>query len=186
MTDLVPTPQSIMVTVPIRRTFYTRQIPVQATLAADSLETGYRITRVQLSPPSVTLIGSRSGLDEAGDFMVTAPISLTGVRGELVLDVPLILPEGVSALDSTGTGIISVAVHVTVDPVTDYLVLTVNPTLSGLPSTFSVHLLPDEVSVLLTGPQPLLATIQGTSAMVTVYADLESDKTGTYLLLLRI
>ena len=69
-------------------------------LETDSLVEGHEVTRLRLSPPAVMLTGGRSALETVGDSVATAPITLTGVRSELILDVPLALTGGVSALDA--------------------------------------------------------------------------------------
>jgi hypothetical protein len=164
----------------------TREIAVQAALEADSLEEGYEVTRLRLSPPVVTLTGRRSALETAGDFVVTVPITLTGIRSELTLDVPLVLTDRVSALDAQGEPVNSVVARVKVVPVTDYLVLAVRPILSSEPLSLTVQLSPDSVSVLLIGPKPLLGEIQNGSALVTASVDLRGYAAGTHLLPLEI
>ena len=179
---LQPTPETVLVTVPVLCTFHTREVAIQATLDTDSLETGYEVTRVRLSPPVVTLRGSSSALEAVGDFLITAQISLTNVHSDLTIDVPLILPEGVSALDAEGKGMTGVVAHVTVAPVAGYLVLAIEPTLTGVSSSLSVQLLPQEVTVLLIGPQPLLAQVQEEPGLIIVSLDLAGREAGTYLL----
>ena len=187
VTDLQPTPETILATVSISHTFVdSRQVGVQAALETTTLPRGYEVTRVRLSPPVVTLIGRRSGLEEAGDYLATAPINLARVRSELTLDVPLVLPEGISALDTQGQAVTSVVAHVTVAPATDYLALAKKPVVSGVPPSLSAHLSPSRVTVLLIGPEPLLVQVEEELGLVRVSLDLTGLEIGTYLLPLEI
>lgn len=180
--DLQPIPDAILVEVPVRQTFYTREIAIQAALVATSLQEDYEITGVQLTPPVVTLAGSRRALEVVGDFLVTAPITLTNVRHNLILDVPLILPEDVSAMDAQGETVNSVIAHVSIAPVTDYHVLNMKLTLIGVSDTLNVQLSTDEVSVFLTGPRPLVAEIKEEPTLVTISVDLSGLPAGTHVL----
>ena len=73
---LQPSPDTILATVSITRTFDTREAAIQAKLETGSLERGYQVTAVRLSPPEVTLTGQEAVLDQVDDFVATAPINL--------------------------------------------------------------------------------------------------------------
>jgi diadenylate cyclase len=186
VTDLQPTPESILATVSISRTFESRQVGVQAMLETTTLPRGYEVTRVRLSPSVVTLIGRRSGLEEAGDYLATAPINLSGVRSELTRDVPLVMPEGISALDTQGQAVTNVVARVTVAPATDYLALTKKPVVSGVTPSLAARLSPSQVTVLLIGPEPLLLQVEEEPGLVRVSLDLKGFEPGSYLLPLEI
>ncbi|MBN1149428.1 MAG: diadenylate cyclase CdaA [Anaerolineales bacterium] len=177
---LAVSPQEVLVSVPIRRTFYTSEIGIQADLKLDSLEDGYEIMQVEITPNTVVLAGSRSALDSAGDFLITAPISLTGVNTELVIDAPLLVPEGASALNEQSESVNSVRVRVEVKPVTDFFVLSTSIDVRNLSPSLVASLLPSTASVLLVGPRPLLDEIKKDGGLVVIYLDLEGYSAGIY------
>jgi YbbR domain-containing protein len=179
--DLTLTPGEVLVTVPIKQTSLVREVPVQASLLSETLTPGYEINSVLVDPRTVTLTGTSLALESVGEFVETAPISLTNVLSEVTLDSPLVFPEGVVAMDDLGDRIFSVSVHITVSPVNDYLLLKIEPTLLGVPPTYTVRLSPQEVSVLLEGPQPLLDEIKDDPALVIVTLDLEGFSPGLYM-----
>ena len=149
-------------------------------------ERGYQVTAIRLSPPEVTLTGQEAALDEAGDFVATAPINLAGLFGSLVADVPLILSEGVLALNYLGVSVTSVVARVTVSPAAGYLVLGRVPTLSGVLPSLSARLSPGSVTVLLVGPEPLLAQVEKEPGLVRVSLSLAGYEPGSYLLPLEV
>jgi diadenylate cyclase len=173
ISGLAPDPEQVLATVPIQRTFATREVAVQANLARETVEAGYQIAEILISPSTVTLTGQQAVLNTVGDFVETAVITLTDATGLMVVDVPLLLPEGVEAIDAQGEPIASVTVRITIEPVTDYLVLTVQPLVINLAPNLSIQSLsPQEVNVLLSGPEPVIARVQQDPALVAVTLDL--------------
>ncbi|MFC2055900.1 YbbR-like domain-containing protein, partial [Chloroflexota bacterium] len=175
-------PAEVLARVPIEHTEFTRQVPIQANLRADTLEDGYEITSVRMSPTSLTLTGPRTALESVGDFILTAPITLTNVYSELTLDVPLILPEGVVGKGEKGENVDSAVVSIFVSPQTNYLLQTVPPIFRGLPLTYSAEMSPQQVSVLLIGPQPILDEIEANPSLVQIYMDVTDLPLGTHVL----
>ena len=96
---LQPIPDSVLVTVSITRTFDTREAAVQARLETGSLERGYQVTAIRLSPPEVTLAGQEADLESLASTLLRRPSTWRAFLSSLVADVPLILPEGVIALN---------------------------------------------------------------------------------------
>jgi diadenylate cyclase len=181
ISDLAPNPEEVLATVAVRRTFSTREVAVQANLARETVELGYQVSEVQLSPSTVTLTGQQAVLNEVGDYVETEVITLTGATGLMVVDVPLLLPEGVEAIGPEGEAVASVNVRITIEPVTDYLVLTVRPLVINLAPTLSVQSLsPEEVNVLLSGPEPIIAQVQQDPGLVTVTLDVAGYGAGPH------
>ena len=72
-------------------------------------------------------------------------------------------------------------VEVLVEPVTDYLVLTVTPMVVDLASNLTVQSLsPSQVNVLLSGPQPLITEVDGQPGIVTVTVDVAGQEAGLH------
>lgn len=173
-------PNDVLVTVPIQQTSFTREIGVQANLDMKSLENGYEVTSVEVAPKSVILSGSQAALNIVGEFLTTAPISLTGVTSDYSVDAPLTVPADTSALNQEGNSVQSVKVNIKIAPVTDYYVLSVRPELRNLPTTLNSQIDPSRVSVLLVGPRPLIAQIKDNPGLVIVYLDMHGYEAGVY------
>ncbi|MGB2910974.1 MAG: hypothetical protein WBB55_10365, partial [Anaerolineales bacterium] len=90
---------------------------------------------------------------------------------ELTLDVPLILPGGVVGKGEKGETVDSAVVSIFVSPATNYLLQTVTPTIRGLPLTYSAEISPQQISVLLIGPKPILDEIEADPSLVLIYVD---------------
>ena len=178
--NLTASPDEVLVTVSIRRSFFTRDIPVQARTVLETLEPGYEVTDVTVLPSSVTIAGSSSALEAAGDFLTTAPITLTNIYSGLGVDAPLILPEGVSAIDELGETVNSVRVEINITPRTDYLVLNRNITLRNVPDTLNARITTARISVLVIGPQNLLSEIRNNPDLIVLYVDLVDYTAGSY------
>jgi len=179
--ELTPSPKQILVDVKIEQEFETRVVAVQANINPDTLETGYQITSQIPSPDIVTLKGSRSGLAKVGDFVMTAPITLTGVYSELSTNVPLILPDGVEAINEQEAVILSVTVRVTVDPIIGYLRLNyIEVEERGLDPSLSSNVGENTVNALLSGPQYLLDEVVTFPYQLIVYVDLNGLSPGVH------
>jgi diadenylate cyclase len=175
-------PQLVVVSVPVRRTSFTRQVGIQATLDEKSLEANYEIASVEVTPASVTLTGPQADLTNADGYLVTAPISLTGHFADFTVEAPLVTPGGLTAVNDQGVIIQSVQVKVGIAPVTGYLVLERELTFLNLPEGTQATAEPSRVSVLLIGPQALLAEIDKNPQTVDLQVDLAKLAPGTYTL----
>jgi diadenylate cyclase len=184
---LHPSPEKVQVEVPIRHTFYTREIAIQAEVNSEDLNPDFKVTSARVFPATVTLIGDHKAINNAGDYLITAPISLTHITDDLTMDVPLLLPDGTQAVDALGETVSSVVAQVTVEPVTSYLVLTLKPTFMKLSPSLSLQQFsPDEINALLTGPKPLVEEVQAEPDLVAVFLDLGEYDTGAHTLTLEV
>ncbi len=178
--DVRVEPNEILITVPVEQTEQTRQVPIYADVKADTIEEGYEINSVLISPSTVTLIGEDFAVQQVGEFLSTAPISLTNVLSEISLDVPLLLPDGVVSRGEADEDTNNVRVDIQVSPVTNYLPLTAAPELRGLPQDEIAEISPSQVSILLIGPQPILDEITNNPSLVAVYIDVTGLGPGLY------
>ncbi len=183
---LFPASSNILAMVPIRRTFYTREVAVQANLVLSSLPKDYQVTEIRIEPVELTLMGLPTDLTSIEDFISTVPITLTGVYSSLHTTVPLLLPSNLSALDEQGRAVTFAAVTVQVEPVTDYWVLSLKPVLRGLAADQFGLLVPNQVSILVTGPQPILAQIRQDPSLVAAYIDVSGLAPGVYELAVQV
>jgi diadenylate cyclase len=184
--DLVPSPQQVVIDVIIIQTFSTREIAIQAVWDASTLDTDYTITGAVVNPSVVTLTGQQRALEAAGDYLQTATIDLTNIRSEFSEQVPLIIPEGVTAVDRDGNRLLNVFVTITIEPVTDYYSERRRVELRGLDPNLTARVSDSWVSILLFGPKPVLREIESDPSLLNVYADLSDLQTpGTYTVILQ-
>lgn len=178
---LSPSPQQVAVNVSINQTFNTRSIAIQAVWDSASLDPDYQVTSVGLEPSSVLLTGQPSALEQVGEYIETAVIDLTNVKSEFSTEIPLILPDGVTALSEDGIRIFNVRVNMNIEPITDYLALTERIEIRNLNPDFTAQLGVTSASVLLFGPRTALEEIRSEQGLVLVYIDLEEfTQPGTY------
>ena len=184
--DLVPSPQQVVIDVIIIQTFSTREIAIQAVWDASTLDIDYTITGAVVNPSMVTLTGQQRALEAAGDYLQTATIDLTNIRSEFSEQVPLIIPEGVTAVDKDGNRLLNVFVTITIEPVTDYYSERRRVELRGLDPNLTARVSDSWVSILLFGPKPVLREIESDPSLLNVYADLSDLQTpGIYTVILQ-
>lgn len=141
---------------------------------------GYRLVGVDVTPLSVTVVGTPDTLAGLDGFAATAPIDITGAKTDFEEDAPLSLPTGVSLFRQQ-----SVRVRVRIEPIVGSLTVPVVPTAVGLPETLAVRISPETVDVILEGPLPVLEAID-LEKDVRVILDLTDLQLGTYQVTPRI
>ena len=180
---LKPTPETILVSVPIQQLFSSREIAIQADLLTESIQTGYQLARVRVVPSVITLTGDRQALEDVGEFISTVPINLSDIRGHLSIQITLLLPDGTLALDSNGKSVNTVTAEITVAPTTGYLVLRRQISAINIPPSFVLkEISASWINVLLIGPQPILDQIQAQPELVAVIIDLTALEAGTQMI----
>lgn len=186
LTGLIVNPDNTVVSVPIKQNFFTKEVSIRANVNAESVETGYEIRSIDILPMSVTLSGNRSAIDAAGDYVNTAPINLESVFDNLVVNVPLEIPDDIRVLDEAGDPMMSVQVKIDIAPVNAYLVLEKNIELRNIPAGITARPSRASITVLMIGPSPLLKEIENNQDLLVIYLDLSEYEAGSYSLSLRV
>ncbi len=114
--EIIPEPDQLVATIYIRKTFFTREVGVQAQIDESNLTPGYEVAGIDVNPSTVTLAGPQSVLDEVDSFLLTAPILLDEKTSDFITDAPILIPEGISVINETGMPIRSVEVQVSISP----------------------------------------------------------------------
>jgi YbbR domain-containing protein len=136
--------------------------------------TGYRLTSISVSPPTVTIFSVDPALVNAlPGFLETMPIDLTDASDDISASVALNLPEGASLV-----GRETVFVQVSIAAIEDNLIVNLPVELIGLSPEFTALLSPETVDVILFGPLPVLEDL--TSANVRVVVDVTGLGEGTW------
>jgi YbbR domain-containing protein len=169
-------PAVIHVTVGISQRSDVREVRVLPNLVGE-LPEGYVLAQpFDYEPKSIIVNGPAEVLAALPGVVLTAPIDLTDRRASFVLDVPVELPDQRFVILTGRT--IQVTVGITA-PTTTRQLDRVPVTIIGLRAGLAADLLPNEVTVLITGSQPRLVAL--TTDDVRVVVDLAAfTAAGTY------
>ncbi len=158
------------VTVFVRRRIDAKDVGVNAVTVGSPPEE-YWLSGLTVSPASVTIQGDPTVIADLGSFVDTLPVDLAEAVGDISVDRPLDLPEGVQALDNEGNVLGTVQVNAQIAARTSDL-LTGRPVeLINDRGTLTVTLQPTAVQLLLSGPVATLKEIEAKPEMVRVVID---------------
>lgn len=168
-------PTEAQVTQIITRKQNAREVGVRAVIEG-ILPNGYWLSNLRATPNTVTLRGTPEILAEIGGFINTLPVDISQAEGNLTVETPLELPEGITAVDQNGKPVSLVAVIVEVMPRTGDLVVTRPINITNAPIDTELLFVPDQLDLLLSGPLPQLHAIEANPNLVQVYLDLATWK----------
>jgi YbbR domain-containing protein len=116
------------------------------------VEPGYWVTRITVSPPVITVYSSDAeSVVLLPGFVETEPLVLTGASSDLSRRLALNLPSGVAPVGEQ-----TVLVEVGVAAIESSLTVTRELEVQGLGPGLYASPSPDTVSVILSGPLPVL------------------------------
>lgn len=170
VTDVTFDPEEVEVTVVIRRRVNARDVGVRAVTTGSPPE-GYWLSGLTVDPTSVTIQGSPTTIAEIGSFVDTLPVDLSEVVGETLVEVPLVLPADVQAVDNQGNALTNVTVTAQVAPRSGDLLTSRTVELINDRGTLTIDIEPPEVELLLSGPLPTLNQIEQQPELVRVVVD---------------
>jgi YbbR domain-containing protein len=140
------------------------------------VEPGYRFTSITPTPPTVMVFSEDPQLVEAfPGYVNTKPLNLSGVDGYLETILELDLPDGVTVVGDP-----TVLVQVNVTALETSMVITREIEVIGLLPGLNAQVSPDQVSVRVSGPVPVLQNLILRDIRVVV--DLTSLEIGTHTL----
>ena len=168
-------PASVQVKVPITQKQGFRDVAVTIDRTGQ-VAAGYRITNITVAPPVITVSSSDPQRVEAlPGFVKTQTLDLTGASDDIVVRLPLALPEGVSV-----EGEPSVQVQVNIAAIESSQTEQRQLEFQGLGPGLSATASPDTVVVLVSGPLPVLDRLKQED--VRVILDVTGLEPGTYSL----
>lgn len=140
------------------------------------VEPGYRFTSITPAPPTVMVFSEDPQLVEGlPGYVNTKPLNLNGVDGYLETILELDLPDGVTVVGDP-----TVLVQVNVTALETSMVITREIEVIGLLPGLTAQVSPDQVSVRVSGPVPVLQNL--TLRDIRVVVDLTSLEIGTHTL----
>jgi YbbR domain-containing protein len=157
------TPPVVETRLAVKETVITKVVPVVQTIAGTP-SSGLAVTGVTSDPATVTLSGPApvlAGIQSAP----TAPVELAGARADVTRQVPLVLPDKVTA----SVPRVKVVVHIG-HSVLSTLFRAVPVRVVGVPAGTKSRVVPDRVDVQVEGPQDILARLKVTTLIVEANA----------------
>lgn len=172
---LTITPKSVSVTQPITLENSYKDVVVKVVTQGE-LASGYRLTNISVSPPTVTVYSAKPELiNQMPGYVETKPINVTNLNDDIEVRTELNLPAEVSLV-----GVQSVLVQISVAAIEGSLTLSIPVETMGLPPDLTAAISPATVDVIVSGPLPVLDTL--TSASFRAVIDLTGLEAGTYQL----
>jgi YbbR domain-containing protein len=175
ITGVTLTPGVVTLIQPITQSGGYRDVAVKVETTG-LLASGYRVTNVSVSPPTVTVFSSDPVVvAQMPGFVSTLPLDLAGANDDITIRLALILPEGVSVVGDEQ----SVTVQISIAGIETSISLNVPVEAIGLGSGLAAVISPESVDLILTGPLPILEDLL--DAEVRVFVDLTDLPEGTHL-----
>lgn len=170
VTGVTLTPDEAEITLGVSRRRDARDVGVRPITEGTPPE-DYWFSGAIATPATVTLRGEPAVLDDLNGFVDTLPVDISEARGPVRTQVPLDLPEGVTAFDSSGSPVQVVTVDATVSPLTGDLPLTRTVEILGAREGITATISPPQVEMLLSGPLPVLKEIEADPDLVKLRVD---------------
>lgn len=139
---------------------------------------GYRLTNISVVPLAITVYSANPQIvNDLPGFVHTMPLNLEGLKDDVDVSLSLDLPDGVLVVGDQR----SVLVRVSIAAVQSSMPIANVPIqVIGLPENLSVVLAPEMVTLLVSGPLPILDGINTDDIQVVL--DLTDYEIGTYQL----
>lgn len=166
-------PAVVQVTVPVEQEISYKDVPVRVSIEGQPAA-GYWISRYLASPSTATLVGSPDELS-AMNFVFTETIPVAGATQSVTVTVELDRPAGVGISGSD-----QVEVTIEIRPIVSSAETQVAVTYVNLQPGLEAVVNPTTVSVVLSGPAPVLGALQAGSVIVSL--NLSGVGAGSYAL----
>ncbi len=166
-------PAETLVTIPVQQPPGRKEVAVRPDLVGEPAS-GYRLSSLRVEPSSVILQGSADLIEETPGSVQTSPFSLEGATTDFDRPVELLLPDGTTTVDGRNT----VVVSATITTVEGGKTITQTPIIEGLAPEFEADVALDEVQVIISGPVPLLDSLEADDMFVIL--DLEGLTPGIH------
>lgn len=152
---VVTDPSLARVSIPVHQLGGYRDVAVKVVLSGQ-VAFGYRITNVTVAPPVVTLFSSDpQAVGALPGYVETAPLDIQGAADDIDERVPLGLPDQISLVGDQ-----TVLVQISIAAIETSLTLLEELEIQGLGSGLAAEPSPPTVELFLSGPLPVLDTLQ--------------------------
>jgi YbbR domain-containing protein len=169
----VAAPGRVQIVVPVEQWPGRKEVAVRVKLSGPPAS-GYRLSAVRSDPSTVVLQGDPDLLSQVPGFVETETLDLTGATTDVRKRVGLILPEGVTSFD--GDFVMATA---GITPIVGGITVSEPLVLRGLGPGLSADTALEEVDVILSGPIPLLESMNNDDVFAIL--DLTGLVAGTHI-----
>ncbi|MDY6875729.1 MAG: CdaR family protein [Chloroflexota bacterium] len=169
-------PDAVNVRIPIELSSYYSHLPVKVVLEGQ-VAPGYRVTDISVEPPEVTVFGNPDVLEALPGY-IEAPVDAEGAQTDIVIRPALNVPPNVAVVSDQQAQ--QVEVRVFIEAIQSSLTMEIIPELQGLRPGLTATVSLENVEVILSGPLPLLETLE--TGDVRVVLDLFGLQPGTHQL----
>ena len=175
--DVTLTPERVDLNLEINQRYGYRNVIVSVNIEGQVAE-GYRLTNISVIPLAVTVYSSDPQIvNGLPGYVQTMPLNLEGMKDDIDVSLLLDLPEGVLVVGDNRT----VLVRVSIAAVQSSMPIANIPIeIIGLPENLKAVLAPEMITLLISGPLPILDGIKPED--IRVYLDLTDYVVGTYQL----
>lgn len=169
-------PENVQVSLPVIQQGGYHDLAVKV-MTAGNPASGYSLTSVAAFPPIVTVYSANSDIiDSMPGYVETSSLDLSGAKEDIEKQLGIILPPGVTLIGEQ-----SVMVTVGIAPIESSRTISYRPVeMIGLATGLVPHLSPQTVDIILSGPLPVLNSLEISD--VNVQVDLTGLTPGTYQL----
>ncbi|HEX9028986.1 MAG TPA: CdaR family protein, partial [Anaerolineales bacterium] len=167
------TPDTINVKLPVSLLGGYRNVIVKV-VTIGNVADGYKLANINATPPNVVVFsGDPQQLIGLPGYIETKPIDLSGATSDITATVPLNMPPGISVVNDQ-----KAAVHIGILPIISRLSLVLPVTVTNVAPGLEAQITQTEVSVVLTGPVPLLNSLK--PDQMSVVLDMTGKDIGEY------
>jgi YbbR domain-containing protein len=156
-------PEKVTVSIPVEPSGYYRALAVKVVLEG-TVAPGYYNSSISVEPPTVTVFGVPNVVSALPGFIETEPIDVEGAQADVIARPVLSVPENVTAVP----GQRPVEVRVSIEAIQSSMTVAVAPELQGLGPSFTATVSPETVEVILSGPLPLLESLEADDVRVVL------------------
>jgi YbbR domain-containing protein len=153
VTRVTAEPTQIQVVVPVEQWPGRKEVAVRVKLEGGPAY-GYRLSSVKVDPTTVVLQGNTEVLANVPGYVETEPLNLAGATADVRLRLQLLLPDGVTSFD--GDTVVATA---GITPIEGGVTISQPLVQQGLGPGLSAESALDSVDVILSGPLPLLDSL---------------------------
>lgn len=175
--DVTLTPDRVDIFLEINQRYGYRNVIVSVNIEGQVAD-GYRLTNISVFPLAVTVYSSDPQIvNNLPGYVQTMPLNLEGMKDDIDVSLLLDLPEGVLVVGDNRT----VLVRVSIAAVQSSMPIANIPIeIIGLPENLQAVLAPEMITLLISGPLPILDGIKQED--IRVFLDLTDYEVGTYQL----
>jgi YbbR domain-containing protein len=170
LANLKPDPTNVQVTIPIEQRFGYKDVSVSAVVKGQPA-VGYWVSNISINPSQLIIVGNPQALSAISGFIETAPIDVGQATQDIVQQVPLNLPNGVTVVQSgnqanSSAGGVEVVIKIAAIESGQTVQRSVSQ--QGIDPSYIWSVSPQQVDVILSGPIPRLQTLKPDEVKVIV------------------